>query len=170
MLPGVIYENLPRVPLYPVPVDQAGGLLKRGAHLVYKVCWEPYRPCYRSALVLKVEGTKIHAIMNSSDGVKTESFKYSQTDHYIIKYPHCCEYSRCHYTDDEAVNRAEQRLKWGENCYHCLYNNSHHFVTWAKTGRENSLADIIESLTCQKGNGWLMCAKNATVHFIHLVQ
>ena len=227
MLPGVIHEDLPRVPLYPVPIDQAAteDLLKPGAHLVYKVCQEPCRPCYRSALVVKVEGTKIHVIMNTSErdktehdktehdktehdkterdktehdktecdktecdktehgkterdktehgetgrektehgkterdkteqkGVKAECLEYCRTDHYIIKYSHCSEYSHCRYTDDQAVTRAEQRLEWGEEEYHCLYNNSHHFVTWAKTGRESSLADIIESLTYQTGNG-----------------
>ena len=203
MLPG---EGLPRVPLYPVPIDQenAEDLLKPGAHLVYKVCQEPCRPCYRSALVLKVEGTKIHVIMNTLEhdktehdktehdktehdktehdktehdktehdktehdkteqkggvkteqkgGVKAECLECSRTDLYIIKYSDCCEYLHYRYTDDEAVTRAEQRLKWGEKKYHCLYNNSHHFVTWAKTGRESSLADIIESLTYQTGNG-----------------
>ena len=215
MLPG---EDLPRVPLYPVRVDQenAEDLLKPGAHLVYKVCQEPCRPCYRSALVLKVEGTKIYVIMNTSEhdkkhdkktepdkkhdkktepdkkeqkgvkaeclvlkvegtkiyvimntsehdktehdkteqkGVNAECFECSRTDLYIIKYSHCCEYSHYRYTDDEAVTRAAQRLKWGEKDYHCFYNNSHHFVTWAKTGRESSLADIIESLTYQTGNG-----------------
>ena len=182
MLPGVIYEDLPRVPLYPVRVDQenAKDLLKPGAHLVYKVCQEPCRPCYRSALVVKVEGTKIHVIMNTSEcdktehdktehdktehgktecdkteqkGVKAECLECSRTDLYIIKYSHCYEYSHYRYTDDEAVTRAGQRLEWGEEEYHCLYNNSHHFVTWAKTGRESSLADIIESLTYQTGNG-----------------
>ena len=193
MLPGVIYEDLPRVPLYPVPIDQAGteDLLKPGAHLVYKVCRkEPCRPCYRSALVLKVEGTKIHVIMNTSEhdetehdkteheerernkteqkGVKAECLEYSRTDYYIIKYSHCCEYSHCRYTDDVALTRAEQRLEWGEEEYHCLYNNSHHFVTWAKTGRESSLADIIESLTYQTGNGVIDVCKNAILHFMHV--
>ena len=142
---GVIREALPGVPLYPIPIDEAKNLLKRGAHVVYQVCGKPYRPCYRSALVLEVKNTRIHVIKNSSDGVKTEWLHFTNS-HYIVVYSHC------HYTDDEAVKRAEQRLQWRENCYHCLNNNSHHFVTWAKTGRENPLADIIESLTYHKGN------------------
>ena len=142
---GVIREALPGVPLYPIPIDEAKNLLKRGAHLVYQVCGKPYRPCYRSALVLEVEDTRIHVIKNNSDGVKTEWLHFTNSLYIVV-------YSHCHYTDDEAVKRAEQRLQWRENCYHCLNNNSHHFVTWAKTGRENSLADIIESLTYQKGN------------------
>jgi len=144
--PGVIREPLPGVPLSPIPLSEAKDTLKRGAHLLYQVCKEPYRPCYRSALVLEVTDTRIHIIKNSSDGVKTEWLNFTNSQFIVV-------YSHCHYTDDEAVKRAERRLQWGENCYHCLYNNSHHFVTWAKTGREHPLAVIIESLTDQKGNG-----------------
>ena len=143
--PGLIYEDPPGVPLYRIPLSEAKDALKRGAHLVYQVCGEPYRPCYRSALVLEVEDKKIHVIKNCEDGVKTKEHLDFTDGQFIVVYSHC------HYTDDEAVERAEQRLKWGENRYHCLNNNSHHFVTWAKTGRENPLADIIESLTYQKG-------------------
>ena len=150
MHPDVVYEDQPGVPQNPIPLNQARDLklLKRGAHLVYQVCEEPYRPCYMSALVVRVDGTRIHMIMNSRDGVKTELLEGTENVYIVI-------YSHCRYKDDEAVERAEQRLKWSENCYHCLNNNSHHFVTWAKTGRENPLADIVESLTYQTGNGRL---------------
>ena len=99
--------------------------------------------------MLEVEDTRIHVIKNSSNGVKTEWLNFTDftNSQFIVVYTHC------RYTDDEAVERAEQRLQWGEKCYNCLNNNSHHFVTWAKTGRENPLADIVESLTYQKGNG-----------------
>ena len=160
MHPGLIYEDAPGVPLYPIPVNEAKDVLKCGTHLVYQVCGEPYRPCYRSALVVKVEDKRIRVIKNSSDGVKTEWHNFTSSQ-FIVVYSHCC------YTDDEAVSRAEQRLKWGEKCYHCLYNNSHHFVTWAKTGRENPLADIIESLTYQKGDG--EHEKYSTIHRLLLI-
>ena len=71
--------------------------------------------------MLEVEDTRIHVIKNSSDGVKTEWLDFTDS-HFIVVYLHC------RYTADEAVERAEQRLHWGENCYHCLNNNSHHFV------------------------------------------
>ena len=134
-------------PLYPLPLSVMDKELECGAHVVYQVSGEPHRPCYRSALVLKAEDTRIHVITNSKDGVQ-EVWLDCSNNLYVVKYSHC------RYTDEEAVKRAEQRLQWHENCYHCLNNNSHHFVTWAKTGRENSLADIIESLTCKKGNQW----------------
>ena len=138
----VIREDPPGVPLYHVPVGEVTDL-QRGDHILYRVCNKPYRACYKSALVLKREGTRIHVVMNSTDGVKEERFN-SFDDLYVVKYSHC-------YSDDEAVQRAMQRLEWEENCYHCLYNNSHHFITLAKTGRENPLTEIIESLTQQEG-------------------
>ena len=130
------------VPLYHVPVGEITDL-QCGDHILYQVCREPYRACYRSALVLTVEEARIHVVMNSTDGVKEEWFD-SFEDLYVVKYSDC-------YSNDEAVRRAMQRLEWEENCYHCLYNNSHHFVTLAKTGRENPLTEIIESLTQQEG-------------------
>ena len=93
-----------------------------------------------------VDGTSINVIMNSNEGVIKQGMWLNYFEDFNIVV-----YSHCHYTDEEAVERAEQRLKWGEKCYDCLNNNSHHFVTWAKTGRENPLTDIIESLTCHNG-------------------
>ena len=141
---ALIREDLPGIPLYPMPVSDTKELLRHGDHLIYQVCGKPYRPCYKSALVLRAENTRIQVIMNKSEGIITEWLDYSD-NLYIVKYSHC------RYTNEKSVERAQQRLRWDEKCYHCLNNNSHHFVTWAKTGREHSLADIIESLTCQKG-------------------
>ena len=139
----VIREDPPGVPLYHVPVGEITGL-QRGDHILYQVCKEPYR--YRSALVLEREGTRIHVVMNSSNGVKEEWLDHFE-NLYVIKYSHC-------YSDDEAVRRAMKRLNFKENCYHRLYNNSHHFVTLAKTGRENPMTEITESLARQGGTFW----------------
>lgn len=137
-----IREEPPGVPLY---LDNDVANLKRGDHILYQVCQEScYRAYYRSALVLTdVEETRIHVVMNSTNGVK-EEWLDPPNELYIVMYSHC-------YSSDEAVQRAMQRFHWNENSYHCLYNNSHHFVTLAKTGRENSLTEIIESLTHQEG-------------------
>ena len=143
---GIRREDLPGIPLCSIPLSDPREQLKPGAHLVYQVCGEPYRPCYRSALIVGVDGTSINVIMNSNEGVITQGIWLNYFEDFNIVV-----YSQCRYTDDEAIERAEQRLQWGEKCYHCLNNNSHHFVTWAKTGRENPLADIIESLTRRNG-------------------
>ena len=134
----MIHEDPPGVPLYHVPVNEVANL-EPGDHILYRVSREPHRACYRSALVMKKEETRIHVVMNSSDGVREQWLDSSKSLH-VVKYSHC-------FSGDEAVRRAIQRLEWKENCYHCLYNNSNHFVTLAKTGRENPLTEMIESLT-----------------------
>ena len=136
-----IREVSPGFPLYHVPVREVTDL-QPGDHILHQVCGQPYRACYKSALVVTVEEAEIHVVMNSSDGVNKERLKYSK-NLYKVNYSHCS------YTNDEAVQRAMQQLN--EKYYHCLYNNSHHFVTWAKTGRENPLTEIIESLMHHEG-------------------
>ena len=48
------------------------------------------------------------------------------------------------YDSRRAIERAESRLN--ERCYHVLKNNSHFFVTWCITGREQALTDILRAL------------------------
>lgn len=141
-----IREVSPGVPLYYVPVSEVTDL-QPGDHILYQVCGEPYRACYTSAMVVTVEEAEIYVVMNSSDGVKKERFE-SFENLYTVQYSSPC------YSSDEAVRRALERLN--ENCYHALYNNSHHFVTLAKTGRENPLTEIIESLTHHGGMFFLL--------------
>jgi hypothetical protein len=43
-----------------------------------------------------------------------------------------------------AVEKATRRI--GECYYHGLFNNSHHFVSWTKTGLEYSLADLVHGV------------------------
>ena len=63
-----------------------------------------------------------------------------------LKHPHVIQYSTGLYSNDDAIERAERRLRCGENHHHVLFNNSHHFVTLAKAGKENSLAEITKDL------------------------
>ena len=63
-----------------------------------------------------------------------------------LKHPHIIQYSPGLFSNDEAIERAEERLNWKEKCHHPLYNNSHHFVTLAKTGKENPLTEITKGL------------------------
>lgn len=61
------------------------------------------------------------------------------------------EYTRCRYSEQRAVSRARWRLREaGEEHHHTLYNNSHFFVTWAKTGSEFMLYDIVNGITCEE--------------------
>ncbi len=50
------------------------------------------------------------------------------------------------YDSRKGIERAESRLNQNERYYHVLKNNSHFFVTWCITGREQSLADILRAL------------------------
>ena len=118
--------------------------IHRGDHILYEVtAEEPYRVCYESALVSCVrEGEKLLLLKNTQEGGVTQEWvSFSQ-----LKHPHIIQYSEGLYSNDEAIERAEQRLQWGEKRHHVLYNNSHHFITWAKTGKENPLTEITKVL------------------------
>lgn len=85
-------------------------------------------------------------ISYSRAGIYEDSVEFSTFSHvYRV------EYTRCRYSEQRAVSRARWRLKAGEEHYHTLYNNSHFFVTWAKTGNEYMLYDIINGITCEEG-------------------
>jgi hypothetical protein len=51
------------------------------------------------------------------------------------------------FNSDTAIQRARERRRLGETRDHyCpLFNNSHHFVMWCKSGNEYPLHDIIQS-------------------------
>ena len=51
--------------------------------------------------MLKAEDTRIHVVMNSSDGVKEMWLDYSK-NLYVVKYSHC------RYTNEKAIERAQQ--------------------------------------------------------------
>ena len=56
-------------------------------------------------------------------------------------------YDKCRYSTSESIERAKGRLKFKETCYHALFNNSHFFVTWCKTGQEYPLTDILVDIS-----------------------
>lgn len=66
---------------------------------------------------------------------------------------HRVEYTDCRYSPIKAVSRAKWRLGVGEDHYHVIFNNSHYFVTWAKTGNEYLLYDVIDGLMVEEGEG-----------------
>ncbi len=92
---------------------------------------------------MSVEGNAVKAILNCSKtgGIREEEIDRNNTSikFYKVVYDH-------EYQINEAIARARRRLEAQEKCFHCLSNNSHHFVTWAKTGREDSLLGITGSL------------------------
>ena len=48
------------------------------------------------------------------------------------------------YSSKEAIERAKKRLR--ETYYHGLFNNSHHFISFAKTGLEYSLTELVHGI------------------------
>ena len=140
---GAIREEIAGRPLRAVSAEN----VDRGDHIIYQITEEPYRAYFESALVSCVRADQIELLKNTRaheghmGGVTREWVQFSR-----LKHPHIIQYSPGLYSSDEAIERAEKRLEWKEECHHALYNNSHHFVTLAKTGKENPLAEITKDL------------------------
>ncbi len=135
-------DALPGRPVCAVPVVSVQGLAT-GDHVILETSEQPYRSCYQSGLVVEidVQGGRVLLIRNKKEGVGKEWVLF-QSFHkvYIVQY------TLCRYSEGEAIGRAVQRVAWQDSLYHPLLNNSHHLVTWAKTGRENPLSNVLKDL------------------------
>ena len=135
-------ESNPGQPLF-ASIDHHDQL-KPGDHIVYQSSKPPFRIMYRSALVTQVQCPigKVTLITNISIGVTRKEIHFDE-----LKDVHKIEYDMCRYSVPESIERAKRRLKLNEDCYHALFNNSHFFVTWCKTGREYPLTDILVKIS-----------------------
>ncbi len=135
-----VREEHPGRPVCAVPVVSVEGLAT-GDHVILETSLEPYRPCYQSGLVVEIDVRRgrVLLIRNKKEGVSKEWVLF-QSFHKV----NIVQYTLCQYAEEEAIGRAEHRVKWEESLYHPLFNNSHHLVTWAKTGREYPLTEIIK--------------------------
>ena len=114
--------------------------ISEGEHILYLINNNAdYRPVYRSALVESISGGNISVIVYMPQGIQ----RYVQQFHQF-KSLHRVDYTSSAFTGKVAVENARRRL--GECYYHGLFNNSHHFVSWAKTGSEYSLADLVHGV------------------------
>ena len=115
--------------------------ISAGDHILYRINTnDDYRPIYRSALVESVTNTgNVDYIEYTQRGVqrKTQSFRLFESLH-KVDYAYAADDAM---NKDAAITKARERL--GECHYHGLFNNSHHFVSWAKTGVEYSLTDLV---------------------------
>ena len=143
--PSASRESLPGWPKSVEPVFSEHDI-NSGTHIIFKVTSPPFRAKFQSALVTNVHINKhIQVIMNCANdgGVVKKSILFSDL---LKRAVQKITYAAQLYGSSLAVERAENRLKHNERCYHVLKNNSHSFVTWCITGREHSLADILRAL------------------------
>lgn len=133
------------MPLYACPVASPTELNK-GDHILYLASLAPHRPTFCSALVVSAGKGSIHIITNSIQGVRKAEVKFSD-----LQQLSRVEYTACRYSRKKAVQRAKGRLKMKERHYHPLYNNSHFFVSWARTGKQYPLSMIIQNLLYDEG-------------------
>ena len=140
-------EPMPGQPLFAqLLMESSETELQPGDHILYQSSKPPFRIMYRSALISEIEGVnsnlKLNVITNVPEiGVTQKQVYFDELDNL-----HKLEYDTCRYSTKESIKRARKRLKLKEKCYHALYNNSHFFVTWCKTGREYPLTDILEEI------------------------
>ena len=133
------------VPLYACPITTPTDLTQ-GDHILYLASIAPNRPTFRSALVVSADKDSIHLVTYSKEGVCLEEVKFSD-----LQRPSRVEYTMCRYSRKKAVQRAKGRLKMKEKHYHPLFNNSHFFVSWSKTGKQYSFSVIIQNLLYDEG-------------------
>ena len=123
--------------------------LCRGDHIIYQKQIPPqYRPTFESAIVEEVivnsQNGAVVMIKNDIRGVQRECYGF---DELFSQKVHKVEYTVHRRSADDVVKCAKQRLDWGEKCYCTVSNNSHHFATFAKAGREYPLTNITEELS-----------------------
>lgn len=133
------------VPLYACPITSPTELTQ-GDHILYLSSIAPNRPTFHSALVVSALKDAINLITHTKEGVRVEEVKFSD-----LHRPSRVEYTMCQYSRKKAIQRAKGRLKMKEKHYHPLFNNSHFFVSWSKTGKQYPLSVIIQNLLYDEG-------------------
>ena len=128
----------PGRPLCTIPVNRPSGI-SEGDHILYRVNSDEYQPTYQSALIeSKLCEGDFRLIVYAPEGVEYRVRKVQEFNSlHKVKYVGG-------YSSELAIERAKKRL--GEEHYHGLFNNSHHFVTFAKTGSEYSLTELVYGL------------------------
>ena len=151
------------VPTCPIPISSPTEL-SPGDHILFQTenTNPPLRPSFQSALVTGVEKSNVQIISYTRYGIYEEGIAFR-----AFKHLHKMVYTSCRYSLMKSVSRARWRAKAGENHYHTLYNNSHYFVTWAKTGTVYLLYDVVDSLLYKEGITKQVCmfCKCSNLHY-----
>ena len=135
-------------PLFATLIE-AHGQLQAGDHILYQSSKPPFRMMYRSALVCDIQSSDGDLQLSVITNVPTIGVTQNPVHFKMFENGfklHRVEYDTCSYSNKESIKRAKSRLKLREKCYHALFNNSHFFVTWCKTGREYPLTDLLEEI------------------------
>lgn len=140
-------EPLSGQPNFVIHVDSAKTLAP-GDHILLQITKSVYRKVFRSGLVTKIDLTSgklyIEYFTNKEEGVVKKCAPFEK-----LQCLYKVQYSACRYSTEESLLRAEGRIN--EEHYHSLNNNSHFFVTWCKTGREQPMTDILRGLEYREG-------------------
>jgi hypothetical protein len=129
--------------------------LNIGDHILIEQTSSQYRKSFSSALVYEaVDKLALCPIVITNDYEAGVIVREIPTDKFQTCNIHRVEYSSCRYSGEESCKRAMSRIN--ENDYNPLCNNSHHFVSWCKTGREYPLTDIVRTLGYQLDGKWIV--------------
>ena len=126
-------------PVCTVPIETSSKL-SEGEHIIYLINDKSdCRPVYRSAIIESIFYGNVSIISYTPKGVQRSAQQF-----HSFQSLHRVDYTTSACTGRAAVENARRRLE--ESHYHGLFNNSHHFVSWAKTGLEYSLADLLHGV------------------------
>ena len=141
-------------PLSIVPIDNAQTLsyqlIEEGEHIIYTSSSPDHTPVYRSALVVNLnKSLERLTIMTAKGSLGTPvGVVEEDIDFGAFRNLHKVTYSSSLSSMraiQEAKNRRTRQNEDKER-FHSWNNNSHLFVTWCKTGREDPLTDILNTL------------------------
>ena len=139
-------------PQYIEPIASINDL-NAGDHIIYSTAKPPLRPVYCSGLVLAVatNGKKEIDVIT----LEREGCLQKQINVDIVMNLGKVVYQGCHFSDTNVTIRGRQALQFKDKeKFHEEFNNSHHFVTRMKAGRESSLSELLRIFvkTTKEGN------------------
>jgi hypothetical protein len=113
-----------------------------GDHIVYNVTRPPIMPVYCSSLILEIqmdESNEMSIVILEKAGLVERKLNFN-----------CLEnlgkvvYQGCPFSEEHAVIRGKKALQFKQSeHYNEQSNNSHHFVTRIKSGRESELSELL---------------------------
>ena len=113
-----------------------------GDHIVYNVTRPPVMPVYCSSLILEIytdESNEMNVITLEKAGLVERKLNFNFLDNLGKVVYQGCPFSEVH-----TVIRGKKSLQFKDNeHYNEQSNNSHHFVTRIKIGRESELSELL---------------------------